>query len=134
MDQPASYWMIEPLRKYATFGGRARRAEFWWFALFYGVILTVASIADVAIFGLGRGFGGSGLGLFGGLAGLAFVIPNLAVSMRRLHDLDRSGWWLLIGIIPLIGGIILFIWFCSRGTQGPNTYGEDPLNTPQFFT
>jgi uncharacterized membrane protein YhaH (DUF805 family) len=134
MEQPASYWMIEPLRKYATFGGRARRAEFWWFALFYGLILIAASIADIVFFGLDNGFGGSGLGLFGGLTGLAFILPNLAVSMRRLHDLDRSGWWLLIGIIPLIGGIILFIWFCSRGTQGPNTYGEDPLNTPQFFT
>lgn len=133
MEKPASHWMLEPLRKYATFGGRARRAEFWWFAVFYGLALVAATILDVTIFGF-EGIGNSGLGLFGGLTGLAFLLPNLGVSVRRMHDLDRSGWWLLVGLIPLIGGIILFIWFCSRGTPGPNRFGNDPLEEPEFFT
>ena len=61
------------------------------------------------------------------LFGLATILPSLAVAVRRLHDLDRTGWWIFIGLIPLIGWIILIIWYCTRGTVGPNRFGPDPL-------
>lgn len=137
MEKPASHWMVEPLRKYATFGGRARRAEYWWFALFYGLILIAATVLDVAVLGQSAPedapFGPPGIGLAGSLAVFAFLIPSIAVSIRRMHDLDRSGWWVLVGLTPIIGSIILLIWFCTRGTQGANAYGEDPLSQDRFF-
>ena len=70
-----------------------------------------------------------GISVIEGLFGLATLLPSIAVAVRRLHDLDRSGWWILIGLIPLIGWIILIVWYCSRGTVGPNRFGPDPLAT-----
>ena len=125
MDRPATFWMMEPLRKYVTFGGRARRAEYWWFALGYFVVLLVAMAID-GVLGT-RGAYGVG-GVFYGIVVLAALLPSLAVGFRRLHDLDKSAWWLLIGLVPLIGGIVLLVWFCSRGTVGPNQFGPDPLD------
>ncbi|MBS0559572.1 MAG: DUF805 domain-containing protein [Proteobacteria bacterium] len=103
--------------KYATFSGRARRSEYWWFALFQALV-------NIAVYGIGQEAGG---GLLGNLIELALVLPALAVAVRRLHDIDRSGWWLLIGIIPVIGWIMLLIWACTQGTLGPNRFGPDPL-------
>ncbi len=126
MEKTATQWMIEPLRKYAQFGGRARRAEYWWFLLLNIGVNMVLGIVDLVIFGLDRGdFGG--IGPFGGLATLALLVPGLAVSFRRMHDVDRSAWWLLIGLIPLIGSLVLIYWFCQRGTVGPNQFGDDPI-------
>jgi uncharacterized membrane protein YhaH (DUF805 family) len=102
---------------YVKFGGRSSRSEFWFWTLFGFVASIVASIFDAVI----------GLGLFGLLVGLALIIPGLSISFRRLHDTDRTAWWLLLGFIPLVGAIVLIVWFCTRGTSGPNRYGEDPL-------
>lgn len=123
MDRSATYWMQQPLRKYATFEGRARRAEYWWFALAYFIVLAAAAIVDGVI---GMTFGGLG----GPLYALVFIggfVPSLAVAVRRLHDLDKSGWWYLIVFVPLVGGIVLLVWFCTQGISGPNRYGSDPL-------
>jgi uncharacterized membrane protein YhaH (DUF805 family) len=109
--------------KYATFAGRAPRSEFWFWTLFAFLGSLVASIVDVV---LGVDFEGTG-GPVNGLFNLAILIPNLAVSVRRLHDVDRSGWWLLLIFIPIIGLIVLLWWDLTRGTSGDNRFGPDPL-------
>ena len=124
MDRPATFWMMEPMRKYATFSGRARRAEYWWFALGYLIVLTVASVID-GVLGTGLGMG---IGILYVVVVLAVFIPSLSVTVRRLHDLDKSGWWMLLTFVPLIGAIVLLIWFCTQGTAGPNRFGADPLD------
>ncbi|CAB3768266.1 membrane protein [Burkholderia sp. MSh2] len=113
------------LNKYATFEGRARRAEYWYFAL----LSCILSIVGQVIGAVGRDAGVITLLLLGVifLISLALIIPGIAVSVRRLHDTGRSGWFLLIGLIPIIGGILLLVWMCSRGTEGPNRFGADPI-------
>lgn len=102
---------------YVNFTGRACRSEYWYWALFVLIGFIVAEIIDAVI----------GVAVFYTLFALAVLLPNIAIGVRRLHDLDRSGWWLLLGLIPLIGAIILLVWFCSKGTDGPNRFGEDRL-------
>jgi uncharacterized membrane protein YhaH (DUF805 family) len=112
-------------RKYADFSGRASRSEYWWWALFAFLVYVVARVLDELIFpGSGR-FGGSYMtfGILSGIMGLALFLPNWAVAVRRLHDTDRSGWWYLIIVIPLIGWIILIIFLASAGTSGVNRFG-----------
>jgi uncharacterized membrane protein YhaH (DUF805 family) len=105
---------------YAGFWGRAPRSEYWFFALFmFGV--SLAAIFIDGMLGMAEG----GFFYFGSL--LALILPSLAVGIRRLHDLGRSGWWWLIAVIPFVGSIVLLIWFCQRGTHGDNLYGADPL-------
>ena len=121
--------------KYVTFSGRARRSEFWWFALFvYGVGLILA-IVDLSLFGetstvvTGTSASVTSETQFSPLStlfALAIFLPHISVSVRRLHDKDRSGWWYWIGLIPLIGVIILIVWFATKGTEGPNRFGDDP--------
>jgi uncharacterized membrane protein YhaH (DUF805 family) len=106
--------------QYATFGGRALRSEFWYFVLFNVIVSLVLSLIDAAIFG-------SDLEVFSGIWGLATIVPSVAVAARRLHDIDRSGWWQLIALIPIIGWIIALIWYCRAGTDGANRFGPDPL-------
>ena len=101
-------------QKYAKFDGRAMRSEYWWYALFVFVVAIVLAIVDNLIIGAS---------LLGGIWSLATLIPSIAVGVRRLHDLDKSGWWLLLGLVPLIGFIVLLYWFCQPGTPGPNQYG-----------
>ena len=119
--------------KYATFQGRASRSEFWYFALFGLGCYVIASIIDNALgttFKIPDGSGGMrsmGYGYAYALVGLGLFLPNLSVMVRRLHDKNRSGWWYWIILVPLIGIILVLVWFCSRGTQGPNDYGHDPL-------
>ena len=123
--------MFQPLKKYAEFSGRARRSEFWLFTLF----IVIAEIVYFGILGAVGGFSStqsapSGLamavmGLFS-LLFLGILIPSLAVTFRRLHDTDRSAWWLLISFIPGIGGLVLFIFYLLPGTNGPNKFGPDP--------
>lgn len=108
------------LNKYATFKGRAARSEFWFFVLFNFLAQMVLTAIDAIL----------GFGLLAGLFTLAMVIPNIAVAARRLHDTDRSGWWQLLIFLPIIGLIILVVWYCSRGTQGSNRFGDDPLAVP----
>ena len=108
------------LSKYVDFTGRARRSEYWWFFLFNIGVSIVASILD-AIIGTRSG----NFGLLEGLAGLALLLPGLAAGARRLHDTSRSGWWLLIGLIPCIGTIVLIVFFV-QDSHGDNTYGPSP--------
>ncbi|WP_448168458.1 DUF805 domain-containing protein [Burkholderia ambifaria] len=111
--------------QYAKFEGRARRAEYWYFALLTGVV----SIACQLLAAAGRESGAIPLllAIVALVVSLALVLPSLAVTVRRLHDTGRSGWFLLIAFIPLIGGILLLVWMCSRGTNGPNRFGTDPI-------
>ena len=99
--------------KYATFSGRARRSEFWWFALFNLIASLVASGIDGVL----------GLHIINPLYSLATILPALAVGVRRLHDIDRSGWWVLIVLIPIVGWIILIFWNVKEGTPGANQFG-----------
>ena len=115
---------MTPLRKYADFSGRARRAEYWWFVLLTMVASLVATIID-GLLGLDALVGP--YGVLTTLLGLALLVPSIAVGARRLHDTDRSGWWLLIGFIPLVGAIVLIVFFVMEGTRGDNRFGPDPL-------
>jgi uncharacterized membrane protein YhaH (DUF805 family) len=102
---------------YVNFSDRACRSEYWYWVLFAVIGVIVTKIIDYAI--------GYPVTYF--IFSLAIFLPGLAVGIRRLHDLDRSGWWILLSLIPLVGAIILIVWFCSQGTQGANRFGQDPL-------
>lgn len=119
-------WFLVALKKYATFSGRAQRAEYWYFMLFYILIFIGLSIIDGVT---GTFSAEAGIGLLSGLYSLAILIPSLAVGVCRLHDTGRSGWWLLIGIIPLIGAIVLIIFFVQDSVSGDNLYGSNPKAT-----
>ena len=157
-------WMVLPLRRYAQFSGRSARKEFWMWVLFVVIVSILLSILDSALglggstqvtnvppssYGFNYGAQTHG-GILTGIFALAIIIPNLAVSVRRLHDIDRSGWWVLLPVAPyvlgvvlifgtrsfLLGGllslaafvcaIVLLVWYCMRGTVGPNRFGGDP--------
>jgi uncharacterized membrane protein YhaH (DUF805 family) len=114
---------------YAKFDGRALRSEFWWFVLFY-VLVSVVVIVVASIGGIRSTtytIGLVGLAIFG----LLTLIPYLAVSVRRLHDTNRSGWWLLLSFVPF-GSLVLLIMFALDGTPGPNKYGPDPKGRPGY--
>jgi uncharacterized membrane protein YhaH (DUF805 family) len=117
-------WATLPLKRYAEFTGRSRRKEYWLFLLLAIGISIVASILD-SILGMGSMIAGT-YGPLRVLVGLALVVPWLAVSIRRLHDSDRSGWWLLIGVVPIVGGIIVLVLMALEGTRGANRFGADP--------
>jgi uncharacterized membrane protein YhaH (DUF805 family) len=113
------------LASYASFGGRARRSEYWYLTLFHAlavllamVVSYLAMLANPALAIILYSFV-----IFGTL------LPHLAVSVRRLHDVNRSGWWYLFGLVPLLGTIVLLVWFCTDGTRGPNRFGADPRAT-----
>ena len=120
-------YYIDVLKKYAVFNGRARRAEYWFFALFNIIIAIGLGILDAVIFGVATD--GAATGLLGLVYNLAIFLPSIAVSIRRLHDTDRSGWWLLIALVPVIGAIVLLVFMVLEGTQGENRFGEDPKET-----
>jgi uncharacterized membrane protein YhaH (DUF805 family) len=105
---------------YVNFRDRACRSEYWYWVLFILVAEIVTAIIDNV----------TGIPATSSILFLVTLIPGIAVSVRRLHDLDRTGWWLLISLIPLIGAIILLVWFISKGTDGPNRFGPDPLASP----
>lgn len=122
-------YMLAPLKKYADFQGRARRMEYWMFAL--GEIIFFCVLA--ALIGITGGYDESGANplsmvfwLIYGVGALALIIPGLAVSVRRLHDTNRSGWWIFISLVPLIGGIWYLVLTVLDGTPGPNRFGPDP--------
>ncbi len=122
-------------RNYVTFSGRAPRSEYWWYILFSVLVSIVIMIVEGAL-GLGQGNFSSGDGGFsanyaGGplsfIWSLGNLLPSLAVGVRRLHDTDRSGWWLLLALVPVIGAIVLIVFFATKGTGGGNRFGNDPL-------
>jgi len=115
-------WYIQVLKKYAVFSGRARRKEYWMFVLFNIIFTIVASILDTVLFGTAI----QGPGPLYGLYGLAVLVPSLAVSVRRLHDVGKSGWFLLIALIPIVGGIWLLVLQCRDSAPGDNQYGANP--------
>lgn len=106
---------------YATFTGRARRSEYWYFALFYFIVSLIAGILDIAL-----GFNTGSIGILQGLVSLALVLPSLAVFIRRMHDIGRSGWWFFLGFIPLIGTIVLLVFCCTDSKPEANKYGPSP--------
>lgn len=112
------------LNKYATFEGRARRSELWWFALFTFLGNMILGILDNALFG--------GAGVLSGVFSLAVLLPSLAVGARRLHDTGRSGWWLLLLLVPVIGLLVLIWFYIQPGDDGPNAYGPDPVAKRAF--
>jgi uncharacterized membrane protein YhaH (DUF805 family) len=102
---------------YVNFSGRAARSEYWFWIVFYLLAVVVTLAIDTMI----------GFRLTLSIFAIAVLLPTIAVQVRRLHDLDRTGWWILLHFVPLVGAIVLIIWYCMRGTEGPNRFGPDPL-------
>ena len=112
-------WYLHVLRNYAEFGGRARRSEYWYFLLFNLIVGFALSLADSVVRKV------LGFGLFGMIYALVVLVPGVAVSIRRLHDTDRSGWWLLLAFVPIVG--LVLIWFMAQDSvAGTNRYGQNP--------
>jgi uncharacterized membrane protein YhaH (DUF805 family) len=109
-------WYLEVLKKYAVFSGRARRKEYWFFFLFNVIITIVLAVIDIV----------TGIGLLTGTYLLAMFIPGIAVSVRRLHDTGRSGWYMLIAWVPLFGPIVLLVFLAQDSQPGQNQYGANP--------
>jgi uncharacterized membrane protein YhaH (DUF805 family) len=101
------------LGKYVTFTGRATRPEYWYFVLFSFVASLIAAVVD-ALIGAGH--------VLASLVNLALFLPELAAAVRRLHDSDRTGWWCLIGLVPIVGVIVLIVFLCQKGTEGANRF------------
>jgi len=122
-------WYLKVMKEsYSDFHGRASRKEFWMWYLFYVIVLIVAMILD-GVLGTGFEIGYGATTPYGWIyiiAALAHVIPGLAVSVRRLHDVGKSGWFLFISLIPVIGGIWLLVLSCSDGDANDNEYGSNP--------
>lgn len=114
---------------YANFKGRLRRKDYWSFALLtFCIYLAIYAVVYILtyIFGGEAVTAASIYSVITGIIGLILLVPSLAISIRRLHDINKSGWFLLLALIPIVGGIILLIFACIEGTRGPNEYGEDP--------
>ena len=112
-------WYIQAIKNYCNFSGRARRTEYWMFALISAIIVFVLGILDGII----------GIKLLTSLYSLFILIPELSLTFRRLHDIDKSAWWLLIAFVPVVGAIILLVFSLKEGTIGANNYGADPKDT-----
>jgi uncharacterized membrane protein YhaH (DUF805 family) len=111
---------------YVTFSGRASRSEYWWFQLFYIIVVIGLSFVSYAV----NADGGSGfLALIWELGN---ILPLLAVQVRRLHDIDRSGWWCLLALVPLVGWLIMLVWDCTQGDEWDNRFGPNPLPAPHL--
>jgi uncharacterized membrane protein YhaH (DUF805 family) len=113
------HWYLEVLKKYTLFTGRARRSEYWYFVLFNLVAGIVLAMLDAAIRKI------TGFGPLGMLYALAVLVPGIAVSIRRLHDTDRSGWWLLLGLVPLVG-LVLIVFLVEDSMASTNRFGQNP--------
>lgn len=116
-------YFVKALKEYATFTGRARRKEYWMYVLFYILFSIAVGILDSL---LGTKDPDTGAGMLGGLYSLALLVPSLAVGARRLHDMGKSGWWLLLAFLPIIGWIWLIILLVQDSQPGTNQYGPNP--------
>ena len=125
-------WMTLPLKRYADFSGRSRRKEYWMFLLGVIIVAVIVGIIE-GILGI-NGMVGGVYGPLTLLLALAVFIPALACQVRRFHDQDKSGWFVLLGFIPLLGGIIVLVFMLLEGTSGPNRFGPDPKGSdPAVF-
>lgn len=115
--------IVKCISDYATFSGRSSRSEFWWFTLFTTLVAIVSGILDSTIFGMDL----EDPTPFGMITSVILFMPAISVTVRRLHDVDRSGWWFWFFLVPIIGWITILVWECTRGTYGENKYGPDPL-------
>jgi len=116
-------WFLLALSKYTVFSGRSQRSEYWYFVLFGFLISIGLAIIDVAT---GLVDPQQGIGLFSGIFSLALLIPNIAVGVRRLHDTGRSGWWVLLAFIPIIGAIVLIVFYAQDSQPNENRFGPNP--------
>ena len=117
-------WALLPLKRYTDFQGRSRRKEYWFFVLGVFVVAILLSIVE----GI-AGLSGMIAGAYGPLTALFFLgilVPSIAVQVRRFHDQDKSGWFVLIGLIPILGGLVVLVFMFLEGTRGPNRFGPDP--------
>lgn len=113
-------WYLKVVRdNYANFKGRARRQEYWMFAFINLIIILILNTIDRVAFS-------ADMAILSSIYGLAILIPGIAVAVRRLHDTDRSGWWALLGLIPIVGTIILIVIMCFDSTPGTNRFGPNP--------
>ncbi|ARP70786.1 DUF805 domain-containing protein [Streptomyces pluripotens] len=115
-------WFIEALKKYAVFGGRARRKEYWLYTLFLEIIYGVFGILGYA----------AHAPYLIAIPVLGFLLPTLAVAVRRLHDTGRSGWWFLFELVPVVGPITLLVFYCLDSQPGVNKFGPNPKEAPVF--
>lgn len=106
--------IVTCLKKYVEFNGRASRSEYWWFVLFQLIVIVVLNLIYAPL---------------STLASLALLLPSIMVSIRRLHDVDKSGWFLLLAFIPLIGALVLLFWYVQEGTKGTNKFGPEPMKS-----
>lgn len=120
-------WYLEALNKYTVFDGRARRKEYWFFMLFNFLISMAVGIFDRL---MGSFDPQSGVGFFGLIYMVGIIVPGLAVSVRRLHDTGRSGWWLLLSLVPLLGELVLIYFMLLDSDRGINKYGPSPKYEP----
>jgi uncharacterized membrane protein YhaH (DUF805 family) len=109
-------WYTQAMKNYVNFSGRARRKEYWMFTLIVTLMSIVTTLLDAVI----------GMGVLTVLFFVVHFIPSLSVTFRRLHDTGKSGWWILIGLIPVIGGILIIVFMCMNGEDVANKYGENP--------
>ncbi|MDT7834136.1 DUF805 domain-containing protein [Aquabacterium sp. OR-4] len=116
-------WFVHSLQRYAVFHGRAARREYGFFLLFYLLISAFLTAIDGIT---GQLDASTGMGLFSSLFSLAVLLPALGVAVRRLHDTGRSGWWLLLGLVPVLGTAVLLLFALQRGQAGPNAHGPAP--------
>jgi len=112
------HWYIDVIKKYAAFDGRAQRQEFWMFFLINFIISTVINVIDFNLLGTN--------GIISLVYALAVLLPSIALSIRRLHDTGRNGWWLLILFVPLIGAIVFLVFACQDSESNENDYGLNP--------
>ena len=133
-------WMLLPYRRYFDFSGRSQRKEYWMFALLYLIVIIVCVTLMLTAMPLGALEQAAELGVepvgpgplfwlgagIGSLFVLVSIIPAIAVAVRRFHDQDKSGWFILLQFIPYVGGIIVLVFMCLEGTRGPNRFGPDP--------
>lgn len=109
-------WYLQAIKNYCNFSGRASRKEYWMFILFNFIFTLVLNVIDWLL----------GIRVFSSIYLLFVMLPSISVQFRRLHDIDKSAWWLFIALIPIVGGIILFVFSLQQGTIGENKYGSDP--------
>ena len=117
-------WALLPLKRYADFSGRSRRKEYWSFLLGVVIVAVLLGVVEGIV-----GINGAVAGVYGPLTlllVLAIIVPSIAVQVRRFHDQDKSGWFVLLGLIPFVGGIVVLVFMFLEGTKGPNRFGPDP--------